>query len=174
MNPKQAITTKRAPDADRLFPWRCRHCGKQEVELTTTEYEAEVRHDGRLHTFTVAELELPVCQSCGEKVFTEKVDAQINDALRAHLNLLTPAQIRNAIQRVGMYQKDLAKSLGIAEETLSRWLNESQIQSRAMDNFLRAFLAFPQLRAALRENTHDLGLSDVTFSADVSPSLFKL
>jgi DNA-binding transcriptional regulator YiaG len=131
--------------------------------MATTEYEAEVRHDGRLHTFTIADLELPVCQACGARVFTEKVDAQVNDALRSHLNLLTPAQIHNAIQRVGMSQKVLAKCLGIAEATLSRWLNETQIQSRAMDNLLRAFFAFPQLRTVLSGETQDpeLGHSDV-------------
>ena len=137
--------------------------------MATTEYEAEVRHDGRLYTFTIPNLKLPVCQSCGERVFTEKVDAQVNDGLRAHLNLLTPTQIRDGIKRVGMSQKKVAKRLGIAEETLSRWLNEAQIQSRAMDNLLRAFLAFPQLRTALSGETQDpeLGLSDVAFD-DVS------
>lgn len=131
--------------------------------MATTEYEAEVRHDGRLYTFTIPDLQLPVCRACGERVFTEKVDAQVNDGLRAHLNLLTPAKIREGIKRVRMSQKDVARRLGIAEETLSRWLNEAQIQSRAMDNLLRAFLAFPQLRTALSGETQDpeFGLSDV-------------
>ena len=136
--------------------------------MATTEYEAAVRHDGRLYTFTIPNLELPVCQACGERVFTEKVDARVNDALRGHLNLLMPAQIREGSKRVGMSQKDVARRLGIAEETLSRWLNEAQIQSRAMDNLLRAFFAFPQLRAALCGETQDpeLGLSDVALAGD--------
>ena len=131
--------------------------------MATTEYKAEVRHDGRLHTFTIADLELPLCHACGERVFTEKVDAQVNDAFREHLHLLTPEQIRDGIKRVDMSQKDVARRLGIAEATLSRWLNETQIQSRAMDNLLRAFLAFPQLRTVLCGETQDpeLGLSDV-------------
>ncbi len=164
MPPKQSNKPKRPRGAERPFPWQCHHCGKREVILARTNYDAEVRHDGRLHKFTIADLELPICQACGEKVFTEKVDAQFNDALRAHLNLLTPAQIRDGIKRVEMSQRDVAGRLGIAEATLSRWLNETQIQSRAMDNFLRAFLAFPQLRAAFRPETQDpeLGLADVT------------
>lgn len=152
---KPAKKTKRAPNAERPFPWRCRHCGKQEVVLQTIEYQAEIRHDGRLHSFTIPALELPVCQACGEKVFTEKVDAQENDALRGHLKLLTPAQIREGIKRVGLSQKAFAARLGIAEATLSRWINETQIQSRAMDNLLRAFFAFPQLRAALCGGSQD-------------------
>ena len=131
--------------------------------MAKTNYHAEVRHDGRLHKFTIADLELPVCQACGERVFTEKVDGQVNDALRAHLNLLTPVQIRDAIKRVGMSQKDLATRLGIAEATLSRWVNEVQIQSRSMDNLLRVFFAFPEVRVAFCNGSQDprLGLSDV-------------
>jgi len=106
---KKARKAKCPRSREQPFPWRCRHCGKTEVTLAKTSYDAEVRHDGRLHTFTIADLELPVCQACGERVFTEKVDAQVNDALRAHLNLLTPVQIRDAIKRVGMPQNDIER-----------------------------------------------------------------
>lgn len=163
MHPKQSQKAKRPRTAERPFPWLCRHCGQREVALVKTNYDAEVRHDGRLYTFTIADLELPVCQACGERVFTEKVDAQVNDALRKHLNLLTPAQIRAAIKRVGMSQKDLAKRLGIAEATLSRWLGEVQIQSRSMDTLLRIFFGFPEVRVALCGDSQvpELGLSDI-------------
>ncbi len=162
MPPKQSEKAKRPRTAERPFPWQCYHCGEREVVLAKTDYAAEVRHDGRLHAFTVPDLELPVCRACGERVFTEQADAQITAALRAHLNLLTPAQIRDAIKRVGMSQKDLAACLGIAEATLSRWLGEVQIQSRSMDTLLRIFFAFPQVRAALRAGAKvaELGLSD--------------
>src|SRR5207244_376651 len=45
-------------------------------------------------------------------------------------------------------QKEAAERLGIAEATLSRWLTDTQIQSRALDNWLRAFFAFPNVREA--------------------------
>ena len=169
MHPKQSKKAKRPQRAERAFPWRCRQCGKREVALAKTNYAAEVRHDGRLHSFTIPDLELPICQACGERAFTEKVDDQVNDALRAHLGLLTPVQIRDAIKRVEMSQKEIAGRLGIAEATLSRWLNETQIQSRAMDNLLRAFFAFPQLRVALRGETQDpeLGFSDLPLGGDL-------
>src|SRR6266849_702425 len=124
---------KRPFGAQRSFPWRCRHCGKTKVVMTTMNYDAEVRHDGRLHTFTVLHLNIPVCAACGEKVFTEKVDDQINAALRSHLQLLTPHEIRKALDRLNMTQKEAAERLGIAEATLSRWVTETQIQSRAME-----------------------------------------
>ena len=63
-----------------------------------------------------------------------------------------------------MTQKEAAERLGIAEATLSRWLNETQIQSRAMDNLLRIFFAFPQVRLALSGDGQDprLGATDVS------------
>jgi DNA-binding transcriptional regulator YiaG len=134
--------------------------------MTTIRYDAEVRHDGRLHAFTVPHLHLPVCEACGARVFTEKVDDQINAALRSHLHLLTPAEMRAALQRVGMTQKEAAERLGIAEATLSRWLNETQIQSRSMDNLLRVFFAFPQVRTALNGDSQDPQLGAADMSSD--------
>jgi putative zinc finger/helix-turn-helix YgiT family protein len=154
--------SKKASLSERPFPWLCRQCGKQEVRGETVKYKAEVRHDGRVHSFTIPKLEIPVCGACGEKVFTEHVDEQVNDALRAHLKLLTPAQIRDGIKRVEMSQKIFASRLGVAQETLSRWLNDVQIQSRAMDNLLRAYFALPQLRLKLTGSAQDpeFGLAD--------------
>jgi putative zinc finger/helix-turn-helix YgiT family protein len=164
MHANSATESKRPFGAERPFPWRCRHCGKNKVVMTTLSYDAEIRHDGRLHTFTIPRLQIPVCEACGEKVFTEKVDDQINAALRLHLQLLTPDEMRRALDRLNMSQKEAAERLGIAEATLSRWLTETQIQSRAMDNLLRIFFAFPQVRTALNGEGQDpqLGAADIT------------
>ena len=128
-----------------------------------TGYAAEVLHDDRLHSFTIPELELPICRSCREEVFTEDADLQIWAALVTDLNLLTPEQMRTAIERVGMSQKEVAERLGIGEEALSGWLDERMIQSRAMDNLLRAFFAFPNVRIALSGPNQDsrLGIGDL-------------
>jgi DNA-binding transcriptional regulator YiaG len=102
-------------------------------------------------------------------VFTEKVDEQINEALRSHLHLLTPAEMRTALARVGLTQKEAADRLGIAEETLSRWFNEVQIQSRATDNLLRVFFTFPQVLTVLNGTTQDpqLGNTDISVSVTI-------
>ena len=92
---------KRPIHATRPFPWRCHGCGKDAVEMAAMAYAAEMRHDGRLHSFTIPVLHLPICGECGEKVFTEEVDRQMNDALRAHLGVFTPDKIRAALRRVG-------------------------------------------------------------------------
>src|SRR6266404_4932926 len=142
MNPDPAKNMKRPIGAERPFPWRCRRCGKSEVSMGSVSYNAEIRHDGRVHAFTIPQLRLPVCQACGEKVFTEKVDDQKSNALRSHLHLLSPDEMRAGLERLNMTQREAAERLGIAEATLSRWLTDTQIQSRAMDNLLRVFFAF--------------------------------
>lgn len=159
---KKTNKVKRPIDSERAFPWRCRHCGQDQVFLTSTSYEAEVRHDGSLYVFKIPSLKIPICRICHEKVFTEKVDSQINAGLRSHLRLLTPDEIRAALERVSMTQRSAAETLGIAEETLSRWLNETQIQTRAMDNLLRVFFAFPVVRNALSAESRNprLGTAD--------------
>ncbi len=119
--------------------------------MKTISFDAEFRHDGKLHHFPVPELEIPVCEACGEKVFNEKVDDQITDELRRHLHLLFPHEIRAGLDRLNLSQKVLADRLGIAEATLSRWLTDTQIQSRAMDNLLRLYFALPEARKMLNE-----------------------
>lgn len=61
------------------FPWKCKHCYQLKVYSTIlTSYDAEIRQEGQLHRFTVKNLIIPICRNCGEKVFTEDVDNQIN------------------------------------------------------------------------------------------------
>lgn len=157
-------TFKQPPAVNRPFPWTCRECGKKAVEMSKVQYDAEVRHDGRVHSFTVPDLELPVCTSCGAKVFTGEVDRQINLALRSHIGLLTPEQIREAIARIGESQATVARHLGIAQESLSRWVNAVQIQNKSMDTCLRLYFAFPAIRAVLADQRHlpALGLVDAS------------
>jgi DNA-binding transcriptional regulator YiaG len=118
--------------------------------MRTLSYDAEFRHDGQLYQLTVPQLHIPVCDACGEKVFTEEVDDQISAALRAHLHLLTPEEIRAGLERLNMTQEQAAERLGIPESTLSDWLTDTQIQSRALDKLLRVFFAFKEVREALR------------------------
>lgn len=142
----------------RPFPWRCPRCQKREVAPALTAYAVEVKHDGRLHRIEIPDLAIPTCRACGEKVFSLSVDDRISAALRAKLRLLTPEQMRSSLNALGLRQRELATRLGIAEETLSRWLSGSVIQSRAMDNLLRAYFAFPEVRSALLGPAQDPSL----------------
>ena len=163
MNAKLDRQPKKSFRREGAFPWSCYHCGQDQVFLTTISYDAEVRHDDRVHSFSVPSLQILACKACGEKIFDESVSDQIYAALRAHRQLLTPADMRAALDRLGLTEKAAAERLGIAEELLARWLNDFEIQPLAMDNLLRVFFAFPEVRAALDCNARDpqLGMRDV-------------
>jgi putative zinc finger/helix-turn-helix YgiT family protein len=144
----------REPNA-RPFPWPCPNCLTATVVPTVIDYTARVRHDGIAHVLHLPAVEIPRCQTCGETIITTAVDERINDALRARLCLLTPAQIRKGTEELGLQQQELAQRLGVAPETISRWVNGALIQSRAMDNLLRLFFALPQVRDVLRGANQD-------------------
>ena len=129
---------------------------------TRIDYPARINYDGRIVSFLAKDISIPICQNCGDKRFTLDVDDQINAALCAHLGLLTPERIRAEIERLGLSQKQVAERLGIAEATLSRWVSKQVIQSRAMDNYLRVFFQFPEVRTALAAVSIDAAAATIT------------
>src|SRR5262249_43852317 len=144
MSPEKSREPKARP-----FPWLCVDCFTRTVVPTVIDYTAKVKQDGVLHELHLPALEVPRCTTCGETVITTDVDEKINEALRSHLRMLTPAQIRKGIETLGLQQQELAERLGVAAETISRWVNGALIQSRAMDNLLRLFFALPEVRGVL-------------------------
>jgi putative zinc finger/helix-turn-helix YgiT family protein len=135
--------------ADRPFPWICPRCSRKEVCPEVKSHTATVKHDGVVYRLDIPRLEIPTCSHCGEELFSNLVDEQINDALRAHLHLLAPRQIRAARKALGFHRRELAKRLRIAPALISRWETGSLIQSGAMDNYLRVFFAIPAVRDVL-------------------------
>ncbi len=152
----------------RPFPWPCSDCVTLTVVPTVMEYTAKVKQDGVIYELHFPALEIPRCQTCGETYMTTAVDERINDALRSRLRLLTPAQIRKGIESLGLKQQELAERLGVAPETISRWVNGALIQSRAMDNLLRLYFALPEVRDVLRGVNQDpqLGIEVCPQAAD--------
>jgi putative zinc finger/helix-turn-helix YgiT family protein len=142
-------TRKPADNKAKPFPRRCLECGELQVQPTTIAYEGEVKHDGRVHTIRVAQLNVNKCGACGEVFFTNVADEQISQALRERLSLLSPDDIRRCLEDLRLRQKDFAERIGVAPETVSRWLSGTQIQSRAMDNLMRLFFRFSNVREAL-------------------------
>jgi len=127
----------------RSFPWLCVDCFTHTVVPTVMDHAAKVKHDGVIYELHLPNVEVPRCQTCGATYPTDAVDDQVSDALRARLRLLTPAQMRKGIKQLGLKQRELAEQLGMAPETISRWVNGALIQSKAMDILLRVFFAFP-------------------------------
>jgi putative zinc finger/helix-turn-helix YgiT family protein len=150
MNQSSDRLTKSRP-----FPWICPECRKREVYPAQVEYIAAVQHDAVLHRVPIPQLTIPQCRACGELLFSGAVDEQINTALRAQLQLLTPEQIKAGREALSLAQTELAERLGVEQATLDRWETGLLIQSRAMDNLLRVYFAVPEVRAALTGKGQD-------------------
>ncbi len=88
----------------RPYPRRCGICGQVSVAKCRIPYEAEVRHDGRLHAFSIASLGIDQCARCGEQFFTASTDGEIRLALRDHLGLLSPREVRD--EREHQFKRD--------------------------------------------------------------------
>ena len=124
---------------DQRFDCPCPTCGQGELLLETISHEAEIKHDGRLHTFTIPHLHVKKCNACGEVFFDATSHDEISQALREHLSLLSPQQIRDHLNVLGLMQKTFAERIRVAPETVSRWLSGTYIQSCAMDELMRMF-----------------------------------
>jgi putative zinc finger/helix-turn-helix YgiT family protein len=116
-----------------------------------TDYTTKRKHDGRVYTIHIPDLEIPTCRNCGAQIFTVGDDDRIVAALRAQVGLLAPEEMLKHRTRLGLTQQELADQLGVAKETISRWETGGMIQSRAMDNLLRLFFESDEVRRLLRE-----------------------
>jgi hypothetical protein len=161
-------TAKKHPSADKPFPWQCRRCREMSVVPKRIDYQDTVRYDDHLVTYLARDIEIPICRNCGEKVFTEKVDSALCEAMQRHLQLLTPKEIQEGISKLDLSRKEVADRLGIAEELLWRWANGFSIQSRAMDNLLRLFLQLPEARTVLSTPAIEASLDAISVSNAVS------
>jgi len=131
------------------YPRHCAACGKDAVAFRQIPYDARVRHDGKLHTFHITTLGVDECEHCGEQYFTVNTDEQISLALRMFLGLLAPDEIRDGLLQCSVNQRTFAEHLGIAAETVCRWLSGAAIQTRSMDNMMRLYFSLASVREAL-------------------------
>lgn len=140
---------------ERPYPRHCFVCAETSITQSFVPHDAKVRHEGKVHEFHIPNLQVDRCELCGEQYFTAETDDQISLGLRKHLGLLTVAEIRTGIEQCKVSQKAFAEQLGIAAETVSRWLNDGAIQTRSLDKLMRLYFSMPTVRAALSGTSTD-------------------
>ncbi len=128
---------------------KCPKCRQQRLVEVSQAYSTSRDHDGRTYPIVIPNLELLLCEACGNRIIPAKSDDQLSDALRLAAGLLSPQELRNGRRQLGLTQERMANDLGIAEATLSRWETGAQIQQRAFDKLLRAYFELPEFRAYL-------------------------
>lgn len=131
---------------NRSFPRTCVKCRAKSVVQTTVARTCEIKYDGKLLSVNVPDLPVEQCSACGNVTVGAESEARIDDAVRSHIGLLTPAQIRECRKELDLTQPELAEAIGCATETVCRWETGDTIQSRSYDRFLRAYFHLPQLR----------------------------
>lgn len=132
-----------------LPPWKCRNCGEQRLGPKVVDYSTEMEHDGRRYSLGISNLEVHECAACHNQTLPDSARKMVWDALRAKAGLLSPPEIREKRQALGLTQEQLADYVRVGKETVSRWETGGQIQQRAMDLLLRVLFGVSLVRSWL-------------------------
>lgn len=141
------------------YPWKCGECGKRAVQPEKIDYSMTIEDGGRAHEVEVRNLQAARCVACGEVVLDDQANEHISDAVRAHLGLLTPTQIRQNRERLGLTNQQLAGAVAIGEASLARLESGGQIQPCALDRLLRLYFGVEQVRTLLSDDAQLASLS---------------
>lgn len=149
------------------FPKICPNCRERQVILVVEQYKDLLHHDGRDYAIGIPDLEMLGCQACGNRAITSGSDDRLTDALRTAAKLMKPAEIREAREALRLTPEEMASETGIDEIILSRWEAGGLLQTRVLDNFLRAYFALPDVRRFL---TSRASLIETSTNEDVRDS----
>lgn len=138
------------PHGIRPFPWKCGRCRHREMYPSVGEYITEIVQDGRSYKVTLPSLRTFRCRRCGDVVLDDAANIQITQAFRRVAGLLTPEEIQQNRDRLGLTQEELADRLSVATTTLANWEKGWQIQQRSLDKLMRLFFDLPEARQYLQ------------------------
>jgi DNA-binding transcriptional regulator YiaG len=141
--PEPSSTLPDAKPGAKPFPWRCHRCRKKEVRPAVSAYRSPILYEGQQYPLDTPELVVPRCAACGEFVFTDQVEQQVDRVFRTQLHLLTAEQIQTNRRALELSRQELAARLGVEEDLLRRWEDNLLVPSRAHDNLLRLYFGLP-------------------------------
>lgn len=112
--------------------------------------------DFPIHATTVSiREELYRCSVCGEEEYSFEqavaAERRASELYREKNGFLQPDDIAALRRRWGLSQARMEDALGVGRKTVARWEAGRVLQSRAMDNLLRAIDRFPAVLAFLSE-----------------------
>lgn len=112
--------------------------------------------DFPIHGTTVSiREELYRCTVCGEEEYSFEqavaAERRAGEVYREQNGFLQPDEISALRRRWGVTQAQLEDALGVGRKTVARWEAGRVLQSRALDNLLRAIDEFPQVLSFLAE-----------------------
>lgn len=128
---------------------KCHQCGAELTSRTARAHRRKLRYEGVAHDVLVEDMPEWHCAVCDIAVTDGESDPFLQAALRKHVGLLTPEQIRAGLKALKISQDTFAERIGCAAESVSRWLNSAVLQSRTYDRFMRIYFHCPEVRGLL-------------------------
>jgi DNA-binding transcriptional regulator YiaG len=117
----------------------CADCGSHRSEINFVDdiFDYGTGNDVVHLTATVP---IRVCMDCDEEYLTEEGAVARHNAICKHLNLLNPAELKEAREVRGLTKVGLAEISGLGVASISRWESGQNLQTKANDNYLRLLL----------------------------------
>lgn len=116
-------------------PLECANCGSTNV-TTSIEDDAFPYGAGADEVTLHATVPVRTCGDCGFSYTDEIGEDARHEAVCRHLGVMTPAEVRNVRERLGMSRAEFARLTGLGEASLARWESGALIQNAANDNLL--------------------------------------
>lgn len=122
----------------------CPACGQQPLERRTIRDEFDYGPENERLRIVAEEVPVLACPACDEIFYGPEAEQAHHRAICQALGLLTPEQIREVRERLGLSQGKFAELTGIGVATLSRWEKGRLLQTRSLDNYLHILNALPE------------------------------
>src|SRR4051794_36342695 len=110
---------------------RCPVCGHVPLEQRVVDRTFEYGAEGETVKVEARSVPVEVCPQCGETFSGPRTARAEHDAICRTLGLLTPDQIRQVRERLGLTQEEFSRLTGLGVATVSRWERGRLVQNRA-------------------------------------------
>lgn len=114
----------------------CALCGTQAAVRSVQTQQFAYNENGE-DVLLIAEIPTISCSACGETYTAEGAEEAQHDAVCHYLKRLTPREIRDLRQRLGISQAKLAEMTKIGIASIKRWESGTVIQNASLDARLR-------------------------------------
>lgn len=129
----------------------CPKCGNRTRVPAQIDHRQRIRLDRTWYDVHIPALPVEKCSTCDAVYFGGEADSAIQHALREAAGLLQPTEIQHGMKALGIQtQRELAELLGVAPESLTRWMTGDVIQGRLANTLMSVFFACPEAREFLR------------------------
>jgi len=118
------------------FGYKCQECGQGTVVVKLVpEYRAKIKG----YPWTVQNARIGICDRCGAEHFDPNETLRWRTEFEGKQSYLTPAEIRELRQRLGLSMEQFAILMGCTRQSLYNWERADRLspQSRMADLFMR-------------------------------------